>query len=87
MDQHADVEKAVRRRYSAGARTPEPALCCPTSYDPALLAAIPEEVLARDYGCGDPTRHLRRARPSSTLVPAAARRASSLPRWSAGRDA
>src|SRR5437016_4538373 len=54
MDQHADVEKAVRRRYSAGARTPEPALCCPTSYDPALLAAIPEEVLARDYGCGDP---------------------------------
>ncbi len=59
MDEHADVEQAVRRRYTAGARAPENALCCPTSYDPALLEAIPEEVLARDYGCGDPTRHLR----------------------------
>ena len=59
MDEHADVEQAVRRRYTAGARAPESALCCPTSYDPGLLEAIPEEVLARDYGCGDPTRHLR----------------------------
>src|SRR5262245_40375639 len=59
MDQHADVEQAVRRRYTAGARAPESSLCCPTSYDPVLLEAIPEEVLARDYGCGDPTRHLR----------------------------
>jgi hypothetical protein len=32
MDQHADVEEVVRLRYSAGARAPEPALCCPTSY-------------------------------------------------------
>jgi arsenite methyltransferase len=54
-----DVEAAVRERYSAGARAPEPSLCCPTSYDPQLLAAIPDEVLALDYGCGDPTRHLR----------------------------
>jgi len=30
-----------------------------------LLAAIPEEVLARDYGCGDPTRHLR---PGETVL-------------------
>src|SRR5262245_59827670 len=53
-----DVEATVRERYSAGARTAESALCCPTSYDPRLLGAIPEEVIARDYGCGDPTRHL-----------------------------
>ncbi len=53
-----DVEEAVRRRYSAGAETPESGLCCPTSYDPRLLTAIPDEVVARDYGCGDPTRHL-----------------------------
>ncbi|MFN8544498.1 MAG: methyltransferase domain-containing protein [Candidatus Binatia bacterium] len=56
--QGIDVEAAVRERYSAGARTAEPALCCPTSYDSRLLAALPEEVLARDYGCGDPTRHV-----------------------------
>jgi arsenite methyltransferase len=55
-----DVEAAVKARYSGAARAPEASLCCPTSYDPALLRAIPEEVLARDYGCGDPTRHLRR---------------------------
>lgn len=68
MAEHAhgiDVEVAVRERYSAGARTGEPALCCPTSYDPQLLAAIPEEVLARDYGCGDPTRHVR---PGETVL-------------------
>ena len=65
MDEHADVEQAVRRRYTAGARAPENALCCPTSYDPALLEAIPQEVLARDYGCGDPTRHLR---PGETVL-------------------
>ena len=65
MDEHAEVEQAVRRRYTAGARAPENSLCCPTSYDPALLEAIPQEVLARDYGCGDPTRHLR---PGETVL-------------------
>lgn len=52
-------EEAVRWRYSAGAREPQPELCCPVSYDPKLLAAIPDEVLQRDYGCGDPTQYLR----------------------------
>ncbi|MHC5212026.1 MAG: methyltransferase domain-containing protein [Planctomycetota bacterium] len=28
------------------------------SYDPKLLEAIPADVIERDYGCGDPTRHL-----------------------------
>jgi hypothetical protein len=36
-----DVEPAVQTRYSAGAARAEPALCCPTRYDPAYLAAIP----------------------------------------------
>jgi arsenite methyltransferase len=54
-----DVEAAVRERYGKAAQATEAALCCPTRYDPALLAAIPEEVLERDYGCGDPTAHLQ----------------------------
>jgi SAM-dependent methyltransferase len=54
-----DVEAAVRTRYSGAAQAREDALCCPVSYDPERLRAIPEEVLARDYGCGDPSRHLR----------------------------
>ncbi len=52
-------EAAVRARYAAGAEAAEPALCCPVEYDPRYLAAIPAEVLERDYGCGDPSRHLR----------------------------
>ncbi len=54
-----DVERAVRARYSGAAQAREVDLCCPTSYDPRLLRAIPEEVIARDYGCGDPSPHLR----------------------------
>ena len=55
-----DVEPAVKSRYSGAAKELEPSLCCPTSYDPRYLEAIPKEVLERDYGCGDPSKHLRR---------------------------
>ena len=55
----SNVEEAVRQRYADGARNVEPDLCCPTTYDPELLAAIPQEVLERDYGCGNPTQYLR----------------------------
>ena len=60
-----NVEEAVNRRYSEGARAVEPDLCCPISYDPKLLAAIPEEVLEKDYGCGDPTAYLK---PGETVL-------------------
>jgi SAM-dependent methyltransferase len=53
------MEEAVRDRYSRGAVAVEPKLCCPTDYDPKLLELIPQEVLDRDYGCGDPTRFLQ----------------------------
>ena len=54
-----EVERAVARRYGAAAREREAALCCPVDYDARYLAAIPPEVLERDYGCGDPSRHVR----------------------------
>ena len=53
------VETAVRERYGQGAEERVADLCCPVEYDPRYLHAIPEEVLERDYGCGDPSRHLR----------------------------
>lgn len=53
-----DVEAAVRSRYSGAARAPEAELCCPTPYNAELLKAVPEEVRARDYGCGNPSEHL-----------------------------
>lgn len=65
MSTGIDVEAAVRARYTAGARAQEVTLCCPVSYDPALLEAIPAEVIERDYGCGDPTRHVR---PGETVL-------------------
>jgi arsenite methyltransferase len=52
------VEDVVRERYRQGARERVADLCCPVDYDPRYLAAIPDEVLERDYGCGDPSRHL-----------------------------
>ncbi len=54
-----DAEDAVRARYAEAAREAEAALCCPVAYDPRLLEAIPEEILNKDYGCGDPSRHVR----------------------------
>lgn len=53
-----DVELAVAERYSAGAQAVEAALCCPVDYDPQFLTVIPQEVLDRDYGCGDPSAYL-----------------------------
>ena len=49
-----NVDAAVRERYGAAAEAAEPALCCPVSYDPQYLKAIPTEIIERDYGCGDP---------------------------------
>lgn len=54
-----DVESAVRERYEGAARAREAQLCCPVSYDPKYLEIIPEEILEKDYGCGDPTRYVR----------------------------
>lgn len=53
------VEKAVRERYSNGAQKREAALCCPVDYDKALLKILPQEILERDYGCGDPSKFVR----------------------------
>ncbi len=51
----ANVESEVRRRYREAARQAEPALCCPTEYDPRLIEILPQEIIEKDYGCGDPS--------------------------------
>ncbi|BAQ64454.1 methyltransferase [Geminocystis sp. NIES-3709] len=53
-----DIEKSVLERYEAGAKEHQPSLCCPTEYDSSFLEIIPEEIIAKDYGCGDPTRYV-----------------------------
>lgn len=50
-----NVEDEVVTRYAAGAEKVEAALCCPVSYDPKYLKMLPQEILEKDYGCGDPS--------------------------------
>ena len=53
------TETIVRQRYAIGAKERADKLCCPVDYKSKYLKVIPQEVIERDYGCGDPTRHLR----------------------------
>ncbi len=54
-----DVENAVRARYGAASQEKEVALCCPVEYDPQFLKILPDEIIERDYGCGDPSAFVK----------------------------
>ena len=54
-----DVETAVRERYGAASQEKEAALCCPVEYDPRYLKVLPDEIIERDYGCGDPSTFVK----------------------------
>jgi arsenite methyltransferase len=58
-------ESSVKNRYQSAARAPEEALCCPVQYNPQYLEIIPQEVIEKDYGCGDPSHYLR---PGETVL-------------------
>lgn len=60
-----NVEEAVRDRYSAAAREREQALCCPVEYDRQYLKILPDEIIERDYGCGDPSQYVK---PGDTVL-------------------
>ena len=62
---HTDLEAAVLQRYGNAAEEVEACLCLPVSYDKALLKVIPDEIIERDYGCGDPSRYIR---PGETVL-------------------
>jgi arsenite methyltransferase len=54
-----NIESSVLIRYSEGARERQESLCCPVSYDEDLLDMLPDEIIERDYGCGDPSRYVQ----------------------------
>src|SRR5436189_191593 len=58
MTKSQGTETIVRQRYAIGARERADRLCCPVDYESAYLSVIPQEVIERDYGCGDPSRYL-----------------------------
>ena len=53
------TESVVKDRYAKGANARQEALCCPVEYDTKYLEIIPDEVIERDYGCGDPSRWVK----------------------------
>lgn len=53
------VLDVVKDRYAKGAQSVVPELCCPVDYDASLLEVLPDEIIERDYGCGDPSRFVR----------------------------
>ena len=55
-----NIDSAVLDRYTAGAQLRQESLCCPVDYDNSLLAILPQEIIERDYGCGDPSRYVRK---------------------------
>ena len=57
-EQGLNVDQAVIERYSSAAAAREAALCCPVD-NPEYLKVIPREVIAKDYGCGDPSQWVR----------------------------
>ena len=60
-----DLEAAVLQRYGNAAEEVEACLCLPVSYDKALLQVIPDEIIEKDYGCGDPSRFIH---PGETVL-------------------
>ena len=55
----ANLETAVLERYGNAAQEVEACLCLPVDYDKSLLKVIPDEIIGKDYGCGDPSRYIR----------------------------
>ncbi len=59
------VETHVLNRYAEGARSRQADLCCPVDYDHELVRLLPQEIIDKDYGCGDPSRYVR---PGDTVL-------------------
>jgi len=53
------VQANVKERYAEGAKEVQAELCCPVDYDKELLKILPQEIIEKDYGCGDPSRYVR----------------------------
>ncbi len=59
MSKTLGKEAVTRRRYAAGAKARAKKLCCPIDYKSEYLKVIPQEIIEKDYGCGDPSRYVR----------------------------
>lgn len=60
-----NVQSNVLSRYSEAAKQKSADLCCPIDYDTDLLKILPQEIIDKDYGCGDPSRYVK---PGDTVL-------------------
>ncbi len=65
MTEPQRTRQNVEKRYADAAHQPEAALCCPVEYDRKYLEVIPQEVIDKDYGCGDPSKWVQ---PGETVL-------------------
>jgi len=54
------INSQVSLTYAKAAKMKVKNLCCPTSYREDLLEDLPTEILEKDYGCGDPSRFVKK---------------------------
>ena len=54
-----DFEAAVLQRYGDAAQEVEQCLCLPVVMTRLCLKSSLEEIIDKDYGCGDPSRYVR----------------------------
>ena len=54
QDVIAKSRAQIREYYAEAAREPKSEICQPMALDPRLVSHIPDEVIARSYGCGSP---------------------------------
>ncbi|MFQ5682908.1 MAG: methyltransferase domain-containing protein [Candidatus Binatia bacterium] len=52
-------EGAVLERYGRAAQEFEDGLCVPVCYDSSVLKVIPNEIIEKDYGCGNPSQYVK----------------------------
>ncbi len=55
-----NTKASVLERYSEGAQEVQASLCCPVNYDDELLKLLPQEIIEKDYGCGDPSSYVQK---------------------------
>jgi arsenite methyltransferase len=53
-----DKERVVYERYKRASKQVEKSLCCPVTYSDKYLKIIPQEIIEKDYGCGDPSQYV-----------------------------
>lgn len=52
------IESEVQETYQVAAQQVAAGLCFPAEYSRLDLQHLPEEIIQKDYGCGDPTRYV-----------------------------